>query len=76
MADDNEPKKQKVVFLMVPGPDRKTYFNRAGSAFVNKDGSLNLKLDFFPQLVFNIRDPKPNGNGEDGGGQPPFRNQS
>lgn len=64
MTDD---KKQKQVFLLVvakgEGEDKKTYFNRAGTAFVNKDGSLNLRLDMFPTLVFNIRDPKPNGNG-------------
>lgn len=58
----------KVVFLLVPasgeGKDRKTYFNRAGVAFENKDGSLNVKLDMFPGLTFNIRESLPaNGNG-------------
>jgi|GEM_PF-3156634 len=53
-------KKQKVVFLLVPGKgegqDRKTYFNRAGVAFENRDGSINVKLDMFPTLTFNIRE--------------------
>jgi hypothetical protein len=56
----------KTVFLLVhasgDGPDRKTYFNRAGVAFVNKDGSLNVKLDLFPALTFNIRDAQQNGD--------------
>lgn len=53
--------KHKVVYLLVPakgeGSDRKTYFNRAGVAFVNNDGSFNLKLDMFPDLTFQIREP-------------------
>jgi hypothetical protein len=56
MAD----KKHKTVFLLVEGKgtgaDKKTYFNRAGTAFVCGDGSLNVKLDLFPSLTFNIRD--------------------
>ncbi len=57
-------KKQKVVFLLVPGKgtgnDQKTYFNRAGVAFENRDGSLNVKLDMFPTLTFQIREQEPN----------------
>lgn len=40
----------------------KTFFRRCGVAFVNSDGSLNVKLDMFPQLKLHIRDelpPKP-----------------
>lgn len=52
----------KVVYLLVPGKgegkDQKTYFNRAGVAFENSDGSLNVKLDMFPQLTFQVREPK------------------
>ena len=35
----------------------KTYFNRAGVAFApNKDGSINFKLDLFPNVTFQMRD--------------------
>lgn len=48
----------------------KPFFNRIGRAFVNKDGSLNLLLDYIPmpvvnkngtveQLTINIRDYEP-----------------
>jgi hypothetical protein len=48
----------KVVYLLVPGKGDKTYFNRAGVAFENSDGSLNVKLDMFPDLTFQVREPK------------------
>lgn len=48
----------------------KPYFNRIGKAFTNKDGSLNLLLEYVPlpvvnkngtveQLTINIRDYEP-----------------
>lgn len=48
----------------------KAYFNRIGKAFVNKDGSLNLVLDYLPMpvvkkdgtvepMTINIRDYEP-----------------
>ena len=37
----------------------KTFFRRCGVAFVNGDGSLNVKLDMFPQLKLHIRDEFP-----------------
>jgi hypothetical protein len=53
--------KPKVVYLLVPGKgegkDQKTYFNRAGVAFENRDGSINVKLDMFPDLTFQVREP-------------------
>ena len=52
----------KVVYLLVPGKgegtEQKTYFNRAGVAFDNRDGSVNVKLDMFPDLTFQIREPR------------------
>jgi hypothetical protein len=36
----------------------KSFWNRCGVAFVNKDDSLNVKLDLFPDVQFQIRDPK------------------
>ena len=47
----------KIVYLLVPGKEDKTYFNRAGAAFENRDGSINVKLDMFPDLTFQIREP-------------------
>lgn len=53
--------KPKVVYLLVPGKgegkEQKTYFNRAGVAFENRDNSINVKLDMFPDLTFQIREP-------------------
>jgi hypothetical protein len=37
----------------------RTFFRRCGVAFVNSDGSLNVKLDMFPQLKLHIRDENP-----------------
>lgn len=54
----------KVVYLIVErgvDPNRQTFWRVAGSAFVCRDGSLNLKLDMHPGLTFNIREPKSNG---------------
>jgi hypothetical protein len=45
----------------------RTFFRRCGVAFVNSDGSLNVKLDMFPQLKLHIRDevlPKPASKGK------------
>lgn len=57
--------KQLTVFLLVPakgeGKDRKTYFNRCGVAFINQDHSINVKLDMFPSLTFQVREAQPNG---------------
>lgn len=51
----------KVVYLLVPGKgegtEQKTYFNRPGSTFENRDGSVNVKLDMFPELTFQVREP-------------------
>jgi hypothetical protein len=50
------------------GKDQKTYFNRAGVAFENRDGSLNVKLDIFPNITFQIRETPENGNPKDAEG--------
>lgn len=56
----------KEVFTIVPrsdgavGPDgkKKGYFIKIGAAFVNGDGSMNLKLDALPvNGTMHIRDP-------------------
>jgi hypothetical protein len=50
----------RILYLLVEA-NEKTYWNRAGVGFLNNDGSVNIKLDMFPGLTFNMRDPKPNG---------------
>lgn len=54
----------KVVYLLVEkgtNGNKKTYWRPHGVAYPCRDGSLNLKLEIHPGLVFNIRDPKSNG---------------
>lgn len=58
----------KVVYLIVErglGSNQQTFWRVAGYAYVCRDGSLNLKLDIHPNLKFNIRDPKSNGERDD-----------
>jgi hypothetical protein len=42
----------KIVYGVTERED-KSYWTRIGIAFTNKDGSLNLKLDFFPTDILN-----------------------
>lgn len=51
---------RKEVFVIQPGEqdEKKTYWHRCGVGFVNRDGSINLKLDLFPNVQLQIRDPK------------------
>jgi hypothetical protein len=51
MASDN----QKDVFV-IRKVGSKTYWNRAGLAFVNRDGSVNVRLDLLPDVDLQIRD--------------------
>ncbi|HEV3219571.1 MAG TPA: hypothetical protein VGZ48_07350 [Candidatus Acidoferrales bacterium] len=53
--------KSKDVFVIQPGRKEgdKSFFRRAGVAFVNRDGSLNVRLDLFPGTQLHIRDRKP-----------------
>ena len=45
-----EPRGWKAVYTIVErqGAEKKSYWVRIGSAFVNKDQSLNVKLDAMP----------------------------
>jgi hypothetical protein len=45
----------------------KSFWTRIGAAWENKDGSLNVKLDFLPTAMdttLQIRDPKPSEDGD------------
>jgi hypothetical protein len=54
------PNNRKDVFVIQPGRQEgdKAFWRRCGSAFVNRDGSLNVRLDLFPGVDLQIRSPK------------------
>ena len=60
MAQGQTP---KVIYGAVKAQNEETYWTRIGVAFVNKDGSLNLKFDYIPTDLVNttiqVREPKP-----------------
>ncbi len=58
----------KDVFTIVKNGE-KEYWNKVGTAFVNRDGSLTVKLNALPvNGALHIRDPKPrNSNGNSDG---------
>jgi acetone carboxylase gamma subunit len=58
MADN-----RKDVFV-IQKDGEKNYWHRCGCGFVNRDGSINLKLDLFPGVQIQVRDPKEKENGE------------
>lgn len=62
MSDQQEKKevKRRDVFTVIEVEGKKGYWQRLGSAFVNKDGSEKIILNGLPvngELI--IRDPKP-----------------
>ena len=42
-----------------------SFWNRAGVAFLNKDGSFTFKLDILPQTKFQLRQEQPFAKEED-----------
>ena len=60
-----EQSKFKVAYVITERND-KTYWNRIGVAFTNKDGSLNVKLDALPiGGTLQIRDYEPREEADD-----------
>ena len=58
MAKD-DPRKDVFTVIERPGA-KKSFWVRIGTAFVNRDDSLTVKLDAFPvNGTLNIRDPLP-----------------
>ncbi len=37
------------------GKDKKSYFKQCGVGFENRDGSVNFRLDLFPNVTFHLR---------------------
>jgi len=71
-------KKVKIVYVISKGKDRegkdKNYWNKIGVAFVNQDGSLNVKLEALPVGgELHIRDaPEWDGQGRHDDAPPSF----
>ncbi len=61
----SETKRNLIVVNFVDIGREKSVMNRIGTAFVCKDGSINVLLSALPlDGKLNIREPKANGNGE------------
>ena len=70
-----EQTKFKVAYVITERND-KTYWNRIGVAFTNKDGSINVKLDALPTSgTLQIRDYEPREDVDDVNGLVPPRTQ-
>ena len=53
------------IFHVAEGKDGKSYWTKIGTAFVNRDGSLNAYLDLVPRDgKIQIRERKPQRKGE------------
>ena len=59
--------KKHTIYVINTADNGKSYWNRAGVAFGNRDGSFTLKLDILPQTKFQLREEKP---AREGGGAP------
>jgi hypothetical protein len=51
--------KKHTIYVINTSESGKSYWNRGGVAFENKDGSFTFKLDIFPQTKFQLRGEKP-----------------
>ncbi len=51
--------KKHIIYVIQEGTQGKSYWNRAGVAFLNKDGSFTFKLDILPQTKFQLREEQP-----------------
>jgi len=51
--------KKHTIYVINTSDSGKTYWNRAGVAFENKDGSFTFRLDVLPQTKFQLREEQP-----------------
>ena len=76
---DDQGRTMKAVWTMVErtsqaGGPAKTYWTRVGIGFVNRDGSINLRLDAIPiNGVLQVREWEPQERRQEGGDTPPPR---
>lgn len=72
--DNTQSKQMKVVYTVVERAPGKSYWVRIGVGFVNKDGSLNLKLDAVPTNgSLQVRDWEPPPETADNSARPRVR---
>lgn len=45
---DRKPGDLKICYVITKNAEGRSFWNRIGVAFVNRDGSLNVKLNAFP----------------------------
>lgn len=50
--------KKHTIYVINTNESGKSYWNRAGVAFENKDGSFTFMLDVLPQTRFQLREAK------------------
>lgn len=60
MADNRTQPRKRFEVLGITERANKSYFTRIGAAFVNADGSINVKLDFLPACgqTIQLREPR------------------
>ena len=51
--------KKHTIYVINTNESSKSYWNRAGVAFENRDGSFTFKLDILPQTKFQLREEAP-----------------
>ncbi|MBP9113845.1 MAG: hypothetical protein KBF88_13620 [Polyangiaceae bacterium] len=76
---DERSAKMKTVYTVVERGEGKSFWNRIGTGFVNRDGSINLKLDALPTNgTLQIRDwePREAGAGKADGTSAPAETRS
>jgi uncharacterized protein YhfF len=56
MPEERKKTPVKDIFVIKEGTGDKKYWRNVGCAFVNDDGSINLKLYMFPGLSLQARD--------------------
>ena len=61
MANGNSNSRKEIFGVVQRDGQDKGFWTRIGTAFENKDGSFNLKLDYLPtsaETTIQLRDPK------------------
>ena len=57
--------KVKILYTIVDRPGGKSWWTRIGAGFLNRDGSINIKLDAIPMSGdLQLRDWEPRENGD------------
>jgi len=54
--------KKHSIYAINTADSGKSYWNRAGVGFLNRDGSFTFRLDILPQTKFQLREEQPTDN--------------